>query len=485
MRFVTALSIGLAACSASLTGHAQADGNAGELLRRGVQLRREHRNEEALDLFERSYSAAPTPVARAQIALAEQALGLWLAAERDLDGALESAHDSWIDSHRRPLEEARQEVQRHLAWLTVVVDARDAEVELDGTPLVAGSEQRIARGARLLTVRANGYLPDTRRLEIGAGTHGRVEVTLALREAAALPAPAGPGIFAETPPRPAWNQEARSPGIIPAALGGLGVAGLAAGALFGTRRLAGDSGARTFVTLSTVAFTAGVSSLMAGAAWWTRDTRRTPGGTTLPGAYAGPSALALLGTASLAFGTYFGLHTLAQKQARDNGCTFNGCTGDAVTHDAEARSAALISTVAMGAGLVSIASGATWWVMDRGVGTASDNGTRRRSLGPAMLGTLGLVAVGAATYFGVRTYADKTARDAACSSAGCSPAGLTDDADARASATLATIGAGVGGTLLATGAAWWIADRSSSERGWRSSPWFGPHQGGLSLAAAF
>ncbi len=55
-----------------------------DLVERGIELRIQHRDDEALALFRRAYEATPKPRTRAQIGLAEQALGSWVSAEVDL-----------------------------------------------------------------------------------------------------------------------------------------------------------------------------------------------------------------------------------------------------------------------------------------------------------------------------------------------------------------------------------------------------------------
>jgi hypothetical protein len=54
------------------------------IINRGIALRLEGRDLEALVEFERAYAMNPTPRARAQIALAHQALGAWVPAESEI-----------------------------------------------------------------------------------------------------------------------------------------------------------------------------------------------------------------------------------------------------------------------------------------------------------------------------------------------------------------------------------------------------------------
>lgn len=73
----------------------------------GIRLRAERRDAEALAVFRRAWEAARSPEARAQMALAEQALGLWIDAERDLLAALAAADHPWIARNRGALDAPR------------------------------------------------------------------------------------------------------------------------------------------------------------------------------------------------------------------------------------------------------------------------------------------------------------------------------------------------------------------------------------------
>jgi hypothetical protein len=92
-----------------------AQGDEEGLLARGVALRWQRRDAEALVEFQHAYAMHPCPRAGGQIALAEQALGHWPEAESGLVAALASADDPWIAYNRRPLEAALETVRQRLA----------------------------------------------------------------------------------------------------------------------------------------------------------------------------------------------------------------------------------------------------------------------------------------------------------------------------------------------------------------------------------
>lgn len=152
-----------------------------ELLRQGVELRRQQQNEAALELFRQAHALEPSARTLAQIALAEQALGSWLEAERDLLLALSSEDDPWIQHNRAALEAARETIAGRLGWLVVTSDVRGAELFLDTTrtaTLPLAAPLRAVTGERVLELRHPGYLRTRRTTVIWPGTTTREHVAL-------------------------------------------------------------------------------------------------------------------------------------------------------------------------------------------------------------------------------------------------------------------------------------------------------------------
>jgi hypothetical protein len=169
----------LVACVAT-ENVARADDEAEALIAKGVELREKGRDDEALVLFKKAYAKTPSPRARAQVALAEQALGMWVAAETDLVAALASDSDAWIAKNRAPLDGALGVIRRHIGSLEVR-GADGAEVLVDGAPVgvaSAGTSFRVEAGRRTLEVRSKGHYPTTRSVEVPAGGVARETITL-------------------------------------------------------------------------------------------------------------------------------------------------------------------------------------------------------------------------------------------------------------------------------------------------------------------
>lgn len=158
--------------------HADTNADAEALISRGLELREKGKDDEALTLFRQAYQKAPSPRARAQVALAEQALGMWVPAERDLTAAMANESDPWIAKNRAALDGALRVIRKRVASLEVR-GAEKADVYIDGQKLGSGAgPYRVEAGRRTLEVRAPGYQPTSRMVELPAGGTARESVTL-------------------------------------------------------------------------------------------------------------------------------------------------------------------------------------------------------------------------------------------------------------------------------------------------------------------
>jgi hypothetical protein len=140
------------------------------LIDKGLQLRREHRDSEALEVFKRTVKAYPSPRARAQVALAEQALGQWVAAERDLRDALRATDDPWIKSHKAALQGALEALAKHLGTLVLKANVTPTEVFLDDVFVgeLPMETLRVPAGQVRIDLRSKGYERATRTVDVAA-----------------------------------------------------------------------------------------------------------------------------------------------------------------------------------------------------------------------------------------------------------------------------------------------------------------------------
>ena len=177
------------------------DAQADAWMEEGIRLRAERRDADALGVFRRAWEATRSPEARAQMALAEQALGLWIDAERDLLDALAAADHPWIARHRAPLDASLAEIRGHLGTLEVRSPAPGARVRVNAAEPVAlplAAPLRVVIGTARVEVSAEGYVTARRELNVRPGDDLLETFDLAPAPRAA-PA-ATPVVIVRTPP---------------------------------------------------------------------------------------------------------------------------------------------------------------------------------------------------------------------------------------------------------------------------------------------
>ena len=178
---------------------------AEELIRQGVELRKSGNDDKALEAFRASFQLQPTPRAQAQIALAEQALGLWADAERDLKEALRATTDPWVSKNAKALSGAMATVEQHLGSLQLLGTPVGAVVKIDER--VVGKlpfEQpiRVTAGEVLVSVSSDGYFEIDRRITVSVGRLVRESIALHPHPRASTSPEASAG---DTRSRPADN----------------------------------------------------------------------------------------------------------------------------------------------------------------------------------------------------------------------------------------------------------------------------------------
>ena len=204
---------------------------------RGVALRRDGRDAAALEVFQSVWRSSHAPRALAQVALAEQALGRWVAAETHLVEALAASRDPWVRAHLAILQSALEEIRQHVGRLDVVGEPEGAEVVIDGAVvahLPLSSMLHVPTGSLTFTVRRDGYIPVTRTVQVEGCFPLREQVRLARVVTRAAPpevvAPAAPAPAVLPVRRPEPRSHAmRNTGYV---LIGTGVAALAVSGVF-------------------------------------------------------------------------------------------------------------------------------------------------------------------------------------------------------------------------------------------------------------
>lgn len=230
----------------SATGAAHAadpNSDAEELIRKGIQLRKNRDDAAAVREFQKAYDLSHSPRAAGQLGLAQQALGRWVDAERHVGEAMRATDDPWVARNRAALDQSLATIQDHLGRVEITGDPAGAEVLVNGRPvgkLPLAEAVRVSAGQVDIDLRAPGFVPVQRTLTIVGGQYQPVVIHL-VREAAPAAArvPAAPQetSSADLPPSaPGTQSEADSesqPSNVRVALkwtaAGLAGAGLATG----------------------------------------------------------------------------------------------------------------------------------------------------------------------------------------------------------------------------------------------------------------
>lgn len=229
------------------------------VLREGIAHRVAGRDEEAVARFEAAYAMHPAPVTAGQLALACQAVGRWLDADRYFREALAHPEDDWVRRHRRALDEAYGRVQRHVGELELRGGPAGATVWIDQEPrgtLPLAAPLRVRAGELALEVRAEGYLPFARVVSVAAGELSRERVVMSPRTPSAQPPPLPPLAPLVVPPSPPLppvtapspTEHTAAPRRLSVVPWALGAGGLAAVLLGGVSLGLREASARRFNT---------------------------------------------------------------------------------------------------------------------------------------------------------------------------------------------------------------------------------------------
>lgn len=176
--------------------------------RRGVALRAEGHDVEALAVFRALYERTGEGRALARMALAEAATARWIDAEEHLQRAMALTSDAWINANRASLDVALRAAQTHLGSLRLRGAVEGAASTINGHPVTPrDGVVRVVAGDVRVEVRVSGYEPFVRDVTVPIGTDSTT-LEVALVPAAPAPPPPPPPpptervVVTPPPPRP-------------------------------------------------------------------------------------------------------------------------------------------------------------------------------------------------------------------------------------------------------------------------------------------
>ncbi|MFO0726785.1 MAG: hypothetical protein U1E65_23560 [Myxococcota bacterium] len=171
-----------------------------ELLKRGVELRRAHKDEEALAAFQAAHQAAPSPRTLGQMGFAEQALKRFPEAYQHILAALAAPSDPWVQKNQEALADSKAALEREVGEIVVeAAGARLSGVQVDERPrLEPGAPIFATKGPHQLRVEAEDAAPLTLKLDVKPGQKNRLLASFAAASTAELTSRAGSADDGET-----------------------------------------------------------------------------------------------------------------------------------------------------------------------------------------------------------------------------------------------------------------------------------------------
>jgi len=186
-------------------------GDAEALIRQGVELRSQGKDERALPLFEKAYQQSRTPRTAGQLGLVEMALGYFVDAEKYLGEAVASPDHPWVAKNLATLKSQLATAKGLIGELAISGEPMGAEVWVNGKQvgrLPLPAPLRLDKGRAEIQIRAAGYVATSDTVAITGGKREERSFRL-VREPVAAPAVVTPAP-ATTMPKPAETQVASS-----------------------------------------------------------------------------------------------------------------------------------------------------------------------------------------------------------------------------------------------------------------------------------
>jgi hypothetical protein len=156
---------------------------AEELIRQGVDLRRQGQNLEALPYFQRAYAMFPSSRAAAQLGFVEQSVGLSLEAEKHVSAALADEGDPWVRKNKTAIVQALADIRAGLGRLVIETAPAGATVIINGStvpPKELENPVYVKPGSTFVEVRRDGFESQSKTVTVLAGTAQRLSILLRL-----------------------------------------------------------------------------------------------------------------------------------------------------------------------------------------------------------------------------------------------------------------------------------------------------------------
>lgn len=168
-------------CGLTSGGAAWAADAEDALIHRGIELRKQGNDRAALEEMQQAYAIKHAPRAAAQLGFTEQALGLWPEAEEHVHEALSATGDAWVRKYRSTIEAALATIRGHVGRVQIDGGEPGAQVTVNGKAVGSmplRDSVPVNAGPVDVEMRASGYAPALKTVNIAAGELTRVSFTL-------------------------------------------------------------------------------------------------------------------------------------------------------------------------------------------------------------------------------------------------------------------------------------------------------------------
>jgi hypothetical protein len=216
-------------CAAQATPPPDAVAQARQHFTRGVKLYEEDDFRTALIEFTRAYELAPNWQVLYNIGQASYQLRDYANALKTLERYVAAGGASIAPDRRQQVDKEMDELRGRVAHVSFASNARGAEVSVDDVPLGTvpfGGPELVGAGRHKIVASKLGWGATTRIVDIAGGDN--LTITLDLREETTAPQPLEPA----APPERAKPSYAAT-----LVIGGIGLAGVAVGTVFGVLAL--------------------------------------------------------------------------------------------------------------------------------------------------------------------------------------------------------------------------------------------------------
>ena len=200
---VTACSLSIVICGVGRAAEPGAD----ELITRGLELRRQEKPAQALEMFQRAHALGPSPRTLGQMGLVETSLEHWLDAETHLAASLAVPDDAWVRKNRTFLDQALK-VSRSRIGELVITGPAGTDVAVDGRhvgTLPAVQPVKLVQGNAVVTANGAGFNDFSKTVAVQGGAKTSLAIVLD-------PVEKRPAVALSTPvPLPASSAPPRAP----------------------------------------------------------------------------------------------------------------------------------------------------------------------------------------------------------------------------------------------------------------------------------